>query len=336
MSDTAATSNTATSDSPNPPSNAAEQARIRKQRREAKIRAGSTARLNKITGLNNEKQVSDTPLQKTTSTQSLLEPEVINISNHTNKHEELGANSRKEIYSTSGTIPLNPSVLNDEALREMMLRLNSMSNVVNNDSIDNDLFNTTSQSRIPYLDDSAEVPSTPNNPMIKIMQQLMGETLLSGESENMPKVPGLNDTLEKPTTVSSYNFIWRIIHALWAIFLGIYIAKITQYNGTEIERERSFLGFDNVDDNLLLFATSPKNFFYLFITIEAILLGTQYFLDREDSKPAGILGMLIGALQEPMKGYLQLGFRYMNIWSSVSQDALICLFVLGAFAWWRN
>jgi GET complex subunit GET2 len=34
-----------------PPSSAAEQARIRKERREAKIRAGGSARLNKITGL---------------------------------------------------------------------------------------------------------------------------------------------------------------------------------------------------------------------------------------------------------------------------------------------
>jgi hypothetical protein len=34
-----------------PPSKAADQARIRKERREAKIRAGGSARLNKITGL---------------------------------------------------------------------------------------------------------------------------------------------------------------------------------------------------------------------------------------------------------------------------------------------
>lgn len=34
-----------------PPSSAADQARIRKERREAKIRAGGSARLNKITGL---------------------------------------------------------------------------------------------------------------------------------------------------------------------------------------------------------------------------------------------------------------------------------------------
>jgi hypothetical protein len=34
-----------------PPSSAAEQARIRKERREAKIKAGGSARLNRITGL---------------------------------------------------------------------------------------------------------------------------------------------------------------------------------------------------------------------------------------------------------------------------------------------
>ena len=41
----------ASSEGGTPPSSAAEQARIRKERREAKIRAGGSARLNKITGL---------------------------------------------------------------------------------------------------------------------------------------------------------------------------------------------------------------------------------------------------------------------------------------------
>jgi len=42
---------TPSSEPSTPPSSAAEQARIRKERREAKIRAGGSARLNKITGL---------------------------------------------------------------------------------------------------------------------------------------------------------------------------------------------------------------------------------------------------------------------------------------------
>jgi hypothetical protein len=41
----------ASSEASTPPSSAAEQARIRKERRDAKIRAGVSARLNKITGL---------------------------------------------------------------------------------------------------------------------------------------------------------------------------------------------------------------------------------------------------------------------------------------------
>jgi len=48
MTDTPQASSSAAS---NPPSSAAEQARLRKERREAKIRAGGSARLNKITGL---------------------------------------------------------------------------------------------------------------------------------------------------------------------------------------------------------------------------------------------------------------------------------------------
>ena len=43
--------NNNTSEPSTPPSSAAEQARLRKERREAKIKAGGSARLNKITGL---------------------------------------------------------------------------------------------------------------------------------------------------------------------------------------------------------------------------------------------------------------------------------------------
>jgi len=45
------TSSALASGTSTPSSNAADQARIRKERREAKIRAGGSARLNKITGL---------------------------------------------------------------------------------------------------------------------------------------------------------------------------------------------------------------------------------------------------------------------------------------------
>lgn len=47
----AETPTTTSSEPRTPPSSASEQARIRKERREAKIRAGGSARLDKITGL---------------------------------------------------------------------------------------------------------------------------------------------------------------------------------------------------------------------------------------------------------------------------------------------
>ncbi|KHJ34569.1 hypothetical protein EV44_g4900 [Erysiphe necator] len=338
MSDTPAATKVTPTDTPNISSNAAEQARIRKERREAKIRAGSTARLNKITGLNKEQQDSQ---------------EINDSKKNINQNEVKSIYTKNEILSSSIPVPLNNSktTLNEDALREIMRQFNSMKNVLPNDYIDNNNpFNitnttttttnttntTTSQSEMPYLANNAEFPLMTDDPMMKIMQQLMGPTLQNGKEINIPSVPISTDNQEKLTIISPYAYIWRVLHTLWAITFGFSIAISSQFTGTEIDRERSFLGFENLDPELLPFTSSPQNYFYLFITIEAILIGTRYILDREDTKPVGILGMLLDALQEPIRGYLLLGLRYINIWKSVSRDAMICIFILGAFAWWRN
>ena len=129
-----------------PPSSAAEQARIRKERREAKIRAGGSARLNKITGLGGGVQrgtdalssspsqpsrrrnhitdfgeYSDPPPQPTAAEHA--DPAEVDISQHyyeptrsTRSSPTLPKNA-----TTTTTTPSQQEQMNENALRQMML-----------------------------------------------------------------------------------------------------------------------------------------------------------------------------------------------------------------------
>jgi hypothetical protein len=47
------------------------------------------------------------------------------------------------------------------------------------------------------------------------------------------------------------------------------------------------------------------------------------------------MGMIIGLLPEPHKGYLGIISRYRRIWTTVGAEAFVYVFVLGVCAWLR-
>ncbi|KAF7559720.1 hypothetical protein G7046_g4419 [Stylonectria norvegica] len=130
--------------------------------------------------------------------------------------------------------------------------------------------------------------------------------------------------------------LWRILHALVALGLGLYIAILTPFTGSKIERDRAALSF----------ATDPlaedehehrkRLFFWAFATAETLLLTTRFLLDKGHAPPAGVAGMVIGFIPEPFKGYLGIVLRYGQIFTTVRADMLACIFVLGLCSWWRG
>ncbi|GKT46938.1 uncharacterized protein ColSpa_07119 [Colletotrichum spaethianum] len=96
---------------------AAEQVRLRKAKREAKIRAGGASRLNKITGLGGGFQRAPSAtsgLPKPNSSPEHADPEEIDISQH---YYEPAATPRP---SATGP-PLDPNAMTEDQLRQMML-----------------------------------------------------------------------------------------------------------------------------------------------------------------------------------------------------------------------
>jgi hypothetical protein len=169
-----------------------------------------------------------------------------------------------------------------------------------------------------------------DDPMLKMLQQMIGGTLPEGPG-GMPAFPGMPG---QPTaTADPSAYLWRIVHAIFALSLGLYIALTTPFTGTRLERETSALGY-TPNSNVL--TPSSVHFFYLFATAEIILQTSRFYLEKGKVAQSGWMGTVMGFLPEPWKGYLALVARYSRIWTTVSGDAMVCVFVLGVCAWLRG
>ncbi len=176
------------------------------------------------------------------------------------------------------------------------------------------------------------------DPMMKILQQMMGGVPGEGPG-GMPAFPGMGGMPGMPgqpaTVADPYAYLWRIVHAIFALSLGLYIACTTTFTGTKIERERSGLGFTTAGEEIGL-SPASVHFFWIFATAEVLLQTSRFFLEKGRVQQGGIIGMVMGFLPEPWKGYLALIWRYSRIWTTVSGDAMVCVFVLGVCAWLRG
>lgn len=129
--------------------------------------------------------------------------------------------------------------------------------------------------------------------------------------------------------------IWRIIHAVFALGLGFYVALSTTFTGSKSERDMLALSIDDDGESADL-RKSISTFFYIFSSVEAILLTSRYFLDKHRSPPSGIMWTLVGFLPPALSGTIRHALRYSQMFSTVRNDALVCVFVLGVCCWLRS
>ncbi|RYP19846.1 hypothetical protein DL765_003100 [Monosporascus sp. GIB2] len=312
---------------------AAEQARLRKERREAKIRAGGAARLNKITGLGGGIQREPPPPQPpspssappssqptaTPAVQSHDDPAEVDISKH---HYEPRTTPRQ---------PADPSNISEAQLRQMMLGLDQPSQSPL----------TGAQTPTPGTDGMEE------DPMMKMLSQMMSGGGMPGGGPGAGANPFAGTGMEslfaggnpmqqaqqQGTSPNKTADLWRILHAIFALGLGLYVALSTTFTGTKTERDDSTIASSGETGDI---ERTRASFFYIFTSVEAVLLTTRYFLDRNRSPPSGMLWSVSGFLPEPFGGYLKHALRYGQIFTTVRGDALVCVFVLGVCCWLRS
>ncbi|KAI0392726.1 hypothetical protein F5Y17DRAFT_435256 [Xylariaceae sp. FL0594] len=322
---------------------AAEQARLRKQRREAKIKAGGASRLEKITGLGGGIQ-RDPPPQPTSSVESTpsnpipttipttspnanasADPEEVDISQHYYKPQ-----------STARPPPNNgPSNVSEAQLRRMMLGFDSPTPAGTGTppaGAANPFFDRLS----PMSGDGMD-----QDPMMQMLQKMMAGGMPGGEAGNpfagMGGLDGLfgggpnpmQQGQQQPQQSNNAN-LWRILHAIFALGLGIYVAFSTTFTGTKVERDTTgelrttgLLGAQDLEQ-------TRAWFFYIFTSVEAVLLTSRYMSERSAGfTPSGWVWTISGMLPGQAKNYARHALRYTQILATVRNDALFCIFVMG-------
>ncbi|TPX15197.1 uncharacterized protein E0L32_004755 [Thyridium curvatum] len=322
---------------------AAEQARLRKERREAKIKAGGTARLNKITGLGGGVQRDAQPAASTASSapppssspaagrgpsEDHADPAEVDISEH--YYQPSSTTARIPPAAAGG-----PPGMSEAQLRQMMLGFEQPPPGLAGPG-------PAAAGQNPFGAAGAD-----EDPMMKLLSQMMmggpGAGAggvppgMGGAGAANPFFPGMPMPGQQAQVPDRYASLWRLVHFAVALGLGLYIALATPFTGSRAEREQSALehrlGHVTEQD------VARQYFFWAFATAESVLLTSRFFLDRGRNKAGAaggsILWSLLGFLPPPVKTSLETGMQYVQIFSTVRADILACIFVLGVCHWVR-
>lgn len=207
-------------------------------------------------------------------------------------------------------------------------------------------------------------PGMEDDPMMRMMMQMLGGGAGAGAGggnnpfggagiPGMPGMPFPPSTTTPPQPAAAvaaanrHAALWRLLHALIALALGLYIAVYTPFTGTKLSRDSAAAAAaGSAEARAELGGASPttQNFFWAFATAEALLLGTRHLVvDRGRSRlgaaaagGSGMLGMVVGFLPPGLRAKVEMAMRYGEVLGSVRADVLVCVFVLGVAAWVRS
>lgn len=289
---------------------------------------------------------ADAPVQSTAEGLKLAEsddPEEVDISQHFYQPGSTPASRR-----TAAQAPID-APMTDAQLRQMMLGFPPPASATPSPGPQANPF----ASGFPGMPGMEGAPPA-DDPMVQMLQQMMGgaggmpnlESMMSGGS--MPSFPGMPNLSPNPAEEDSKAYIWRIVHAVFALGLGIYIALTqTTFTGTQLAREKSGLLSSAAtrihnENEFSQFGGSEYSsvrlhFFWIFATFEVVLQSTRFFLEKGRMAPQpGMLGMAMSFLPEPYRTYMNTALRYMRIWTTISGDAMVVVFVLGVIAYWKG
>lgn len=180
------------------------------------------------------------------------------------------------------------------------------------------------------------------DPMMKMLQQMMGGMPGAegqpGEGDGglppglaamlgaggLAGIPGMGPAAQKEDT---YGYLWKIAHAIFALLLGVYVTATSHAFTGDVIRG----GIDGVGHE------GGVNVFWVFATAELVLQSSRFFLEKGGSSPlGGWIGIVGNMLPEPWRGYLTLAARYSGIWSTVVEDGMVIVFVVGLVAWFKG
>lgn len=318
------------------PSSAAEQARIRRERRQAKLKAEGGSRLNKITSTQSNSLLYETASQaenglrtetpaatpapavesgsipspppalpSEASAQVHDDPPDVILSEHhyqpASKSRSSTPQQRRLGKEVSTTFSLDPhgGPSEEEELREILAQYGA---------------GGAQGGQLPGMGGA-------NDPIMALMQQMMGMPPMGAQGES-----GMNEAQPmQQQSQDKWGGLWKLLHTLGALFLAIWSLKLaglgSEFDGSLKQRE-------------LATYTNP-NFFYYFATMELVLQSSRFFIEKGKPPPGSMLGMIGQILPPKIGNYFITIARYSVILTTVMSDAFVVVFVLGMAAWWN-
>jgi len=181
-----------------------------------------------------------------------------------------------------------------------------------------------------------------DDPMVKLMQQITG--MMGGNPQNpndpnqQPEIPpmlaalmggGKQGEQKAPETGNAY--LWRIVHAVFALSLAAYIAVTSTFNGSKLARSQSVYTAEAG------YGFGPR-LFTIFASVELLLQSSRFFLEKGQLQGPGMFAMIAnsGFVPEPYAQWVRTAGRYVKILQTIVSDALVIVFVFGVLAWWRG
>jgi len=171
-----------------------------------------------------------------------------------------------------------------------------------------------------------EAPGGADDPMMQMLQQLMG-----GAGGPGGGFGGMGQAQQQAPPTSNSAYMWRIVHALFALTLALYVTFTARFTGSKLARSRDALAPGSEEAQHF-----TQRLFFLFATAEVLLQSTRYYMEKGEIKGGGWLRTVAAFLPPPWNGYVKVVGRYAVIWQTVVSDAMVVVFVLGVTAWLKG
>ncbi|KAA8905381.1 hypothetical protein FN846DRAFT_907498 [Sphaerosporella brunnea] len=303
---------------------AQEQARIRRERRQAKVREGGSSRLSRITAtqgtdfrreeLEAAKAASTSPPPSTRDHHA--DPPEVDISRP----------------SPRPSVPPRPSALQQHAAAHFTSTTSPEDEIRQAMMLD--------QLYRPRGSPGSTPNDTPGlgegqDPLMQLLQQISGAggfPSVEGMENIMGGASGAGGMGGSAQAVESkgdrWGMWWTVLHALSAFMLAIWALRSHPgvFDGSEMMRVESA----NV-------AASEKPQLFRYFALMELLLQSGRFLVEKGRPPQGsMLTTIAGFLPLPFSTYLSTLARYSVFLWTILQDAGVVIFVLGMAAWWNS
>ncbi|RCI17364.1 hypothetical protein L249_2404 [Ophiocordyceps polyrhachis-furcata BCC 54312] len=279
---------------------ASEQARLRKERREAKIKAGGSARLNKISGIGGRIVGGGRVGAKAYGFGGALLPPTFSEA-QLRQMMMLGGAAQGQAKGKEGEA-------GDDALLKMMAQM--MSGFTDPSSPSSSAAPASNSFPFPPPGQQQQgVTSTDRYTLtFRLLHALLSTSLGLYLSLSLVAFTGTRTDRER----QSFNFPPTITTSS---------SSSSSSSSPEEEEDQQ---------------RRKLTFFWLFATAEAVLLSSRFFLDNNrNQQPPGLLWSAVGFLPDPFRTYLSVVLRYGQIFMTVRADILACVFVLGVACWCR-